>query len=48
MQAELVEVVQASLSSLRTETQHYADQASGSLKSEVLTEVQSLRSEVEG
>ena len=43
----LVEVVQASLSSLRTETKHYADQACESLNSEVLAEVQSQRSEVE-
>ena len=39
----LVEVVQASQASLRTKTQHYADQLC-----ESLAEVQSLRSEVEG
>ena len=44
----LVEVVQASLSSLRTETQHYTGQACESLNSEVLSEVQSLRTEVDG
>ena len=35
----IVEVVQASLFSMRTETQHYVDQVCESLKSEVLAEM---------